>query len=134
MQQANILLPAATLMNCLPEAIPPIFVTKICAPANPFTSPAMTRNIKHGSDYTPEKEWLRPIYTAYKCAFPLDEYQQNQSAYFTHTTRPEHTWDRTLDYLFTNHRWRAGSAITHQEFFNESDHAPVSAEFVLVKE
>jgi endonuclease/exonuclease/phosphatase family metal-dependent hydrolase len=89
---------------------------------------------KAGSDYTPETTWLSPIYSAYKCAIPLDVYQQNQSAYFTHTTRPEHAWDRTLDYLFTNYRWRAGSAVTHQEFTKESDHAPVSAEFVLIKE
>jgi endonuclease/exonuclease/phosphatase family metal-dependent hydrolase len=89
---------------------------------------------KAGSDYTLEIEWLQPIYEVYKCAFPLADYQLNQSAHFTHTTRPEHTWDRTLDYLFTNYRWRVGSAKTHQEFFNESDHAPVSAEFVLIKE
>ncbi len=89
---------------------------------------------KAGSDYSPEKTWLQPIYDSYKCAVPLNVYLANQSAYFTHTTRPGHTWDRTLDYLFTNHRWRAGSTVTHQNFLTDSDHAPVSAEFVLVKE
>jgi len=103
-------------------------------PGESFHQPGDDPQHKPGSDYTPEIEWLRPIYETYKCAFPLNEYQQNQSAYFTHTTRPDQTWDRTLDYLFTNHRWRAGSAVTHQEFFNESDHAAVSAEFVLIKE
>ena len=103
-------------------------------PGESFHQPGDDPQHKDGSNYTPEAEWLTPIYTAYKCAFPLNEYQVNQQAYFTHTTRPEHTWDRTLDYLFTNHRWRAGSAKTHQEFFAESDHAAVSAEFVLVKE
>jgi endonuclease/exonuclease/phosphatase family metal-dependent hydrolase len=103
-------------------------------PGESFHQPGDDPQHKAGSDYTNEKTWLQPIYDAYKCASPLNEYQQNQPAYFTHTTRPEHTWDRTLDYLFTNHRWRAGSAVTYQEFFNESDHAPVSAEFVLIKE
>ena len=103
-------------------------------PGESFHQPGDDPQHKDGSNYTPEAEWLSPLYTAYKCAIPLNEYQQNQAAYFTHTTRPEHTWDRTLDYLFTNYRWRSGSAKTHQEFFNESDHAPVSAEFVLIKE
>jgi endonuclease/exonuclease/phosphatase family metal-dependent hydrolase len=103
-------------------------------PGESFHQPGDNPQHKDGSNYTPETEWLIPIYSAYTCAIPLDEYQQNQLAYFTHTTRPGHAWDRTLDYLFTNHRWRAGSARTYQEFINESDHAPVSAEFVLVKE
>jgi len=103
-------------------------------PGESFHQPGDDPQHKAGSDYSPETDWLTPIYTAYKCAFPLNEYLLNQPAYFTHTTRPEHAWDRTLDYLFTNNRWRTGSAKTHQEFFNESDHAPVSADFVLIKE
>lgn len=103
-------------------------------PGESFHQPGDDPQHKDGSNYTPEVTWLSPIYSAYKCAFPLNEFQQNQPAHFTHTTRPEHAWDRTLDYLFTNYRWRAGSAVTHQEFTKESDHAPVSAEFVLIKE
>jgi endonuclease/exonuclease/phosphatase family metal-dependent hydrolase len=89
---------------------------------------------KDGSNYTPEQEWLLPIYEAYTCAVPLDEYLANQRAYFTHTTRPGHAFDRAIDYLFTNYKWKAGSDITHQDALNESDHAPVSAEFLLIKE
>ncbi|MBK7212708.1 MAG: endonuclease/exonuclease/phosphatase family protein [Bacteroidales bacterium] len=89
---------------------------------------------KAGSDYSPETEWLLPIYADYTCAVPLDEYQSNQTAHFTHTTRPEHFWDRTLDYLFTNNRWVAHSDITHQEGTSLSDHAAVSAKFLLIKE
>ena len=103
-------------------------------PGESFHQPGDDPQHKDGSNYTPEADWLSPIYVAYKCAVPLNEYLTNQSAYFTHTTRPDHFWDRTLDYLFTNNRWRAGSTITHQEFRAESDHAPVSAEFVLIKE
>jgi endonuclease/exonuclease/phosphatase family metal-dependent hydrolase len=103
-------------------------------PGESFHQPGDDPQHKAGSDYTPERDWLLPIYTAYKCAVPLNEYNSNQSAYFTHTTRPNQTWDRTLDYLFTNHRWRKGSTITYQQFLTDSDHAAVSAEFVLIKE
>jgi endonuclease/exonuclease/phosphatase family metal-dependent hydrolase len=88
---------------------------------------------KEGSNYTPESEWLVNLYSDYQSAVGLNEFQQNQAAYFTHTTRPEHPWDRTLDYLFTNNHWRKGSTVVHQDFFYDSDHAPVSAEFVLIK-
>lgn len=82
---------------------------------------------KAGSDYTSEQEWLWPLYNAYQCAVPLSEYQANQPAYFTHTTRPSEPFDRTLDYLFTNHYWIQNSTITHQDAFYESDHCPVSS-------
>jgi endonuclease/exonuclease/phosphatase family metal-dependent hydrolase len=88
---------------------------------------------KDGSNYTPEKDWLVPFYTEYKCAVDHNEYLLNQDLFFTHTTRPEHLWDRTLDYLFTNNRWRSGATVVHQTFIQESDHAPVSGELVLIK-
>ncbi len=88
---------------------------------------------KPGSDYTPEQEWLLPIYHVYSCALPLVQYQANQSAYFTHTTRPTENFDRTLDYLFTNLHWVANSTVTHQDAFYESDHTPVSSMLVLPK-
>jgi endonuclease/exonuclease/phosphatase family metal-dependent hydrolase len=86
---------------------------------------------KEGSNYTPESQWMVPLYSDYKCAIPLSTYQAAQQNFFTHTTRPDHVWDRTLDYLFTNYRWRAGSGIAHQNFMLDSDHAPVSVEFVV---
>ncbi|MBK7173839.1 MAG: endonuclease/exonuclease/phosphatase family protein [Bacteroidales bacterium] len=103
-------------------------------PGESFHQPGDDPMHKPGSDYTPESTWILPLYSSYKCAVPLTAYQSNQSAYFTHTTRPEHTWDRTLDYLFTNHRWVKDSDITHQDAMELSDHAAVSAEFVLIKE
>jgi endonuclease/exonuclease/phosphatase family metal-dependent hydrolase len=96
-----------------------------------FHQPGDNPQHKDGSNYLPESDWMIPLYTTYKCAFPLSAYQSDQQAHFTHTTRPEHFWDRTLDYLFTNNHWRENSAVTHQEFLYDSDHAPVSAEFVL---
>jgi endonuclease/exonuclease/phosphatase family metal-dependent hydrolase len=98
-----------------------------------FHQPGDDPQHKEGSNYTPESEWLESFYTDYESAIGLQEYQQNQAVYFTHTTRPEHAWDRTLDYLFTNHRWRKGSTVVHQDFFTDSDHAPVSSDFVLPK-
>jgi endonuclease/exonuclease/phosphatase family metal-dependent hydrolase len=94
----------------------------------------LIQQLHKDGDYTPESEWMVPLYTTFKCAVPLNLNLSDQQAFFTHTTRPEHFWDRTLDYLFTNNRWREGSLITHQEFLNDSDHAPVSAEFVLERE
>lgn len=99
-----------------------------------FHQPGDDPQHKPGSDYTGEASWVLPIFEAYQCAVPLQRYQSHQSAYFTHTTRPTHTWDRTLDYLFTNSRWVAGSDITHKDALELSDHAAVSAEFPLPKE
>ena len=105
----------------------------IC-PGESFHQPGDEPQHKDGSNYTPEADWLNPFYNEYKCAVPLNEYQQNQSAYFTHTTEPKNTWNRTLDYLFTSNHWRTGSTVTHQDFFYESDHAAVSSDVVLIRE
>lgn len=88
---------------------------------------------KEGSNYTPESDWLTGLYTQYACAVKLADYQHNQPAYFSHTTRPGHTWDRTLDYLFTNSSWQKESTVTHQAFLTDSDHAPVSSKLILKK-
>lgn len=86
---------------------------------------------KEGSNYVPESHWMEDLYSTYPCAVQLSEYQLQQALYFTHTTRPGHAWDRTLDYLFTNHRWQKGTTVTHQDFLDNSDHAPVSAKVTL---
>jgi endonuclease/exonuclease/phosphatase family metal-dependent hydrolase len=88
---------------------------------------------KEGSNYAPESQWLTDLYNSYNCAVTLDDYQHNQQAYFSHTTRPEHFWDRTLDYLFTNSRWQKGSTVTHQDFVTDSDHAAVSSTVIIKK-
>jgi endonuclease/exonuclease/phosphatase family metal-dependent hydrolase len=88
---------------------------------------------KDGSNYTPEKQWMTGLYDTYKCAVPLDQYLADQQKYFSHTVRPDHFWDRTLDYLFTNWSWVENTVVTHQEAVNESDHCPVSVMFELKK-
>ena len=86
---------------------------------------------KEGSNYEPEKHFLDPLYAAYQCAVSEETYKNNQFRFFTHTTRPGHFWDRTLDYLFTNGEWVQNSVVTFQEATRESDHAPVSVLFRL---
>ena len=88
---------------------------------------------KDGSDYTPEKQWLVPVFDTYKSVIPLSVMLNNPEAYFTHTTRPDHFWDRTLDYLFTNGRWKTGQSKVFQDFQPESDHAPVIGRIYLTK-
>ncbi len=82
---------------------------------------------KDGSNYAHEQTWLDPIYYTYHPAIPLSDYMADQEKYFSHTTRPDHFWDRTLDYLFTNGTWKLNSGTVHQEALQESDHAPVVA-------
>jgi endonuclease/exonuclease/phosphatase family metal-dependent hydrolase len=102
-------------------------------PNESFHQPGDDPLHKEGSDYTPEKEWIVPLFNSYRSTITLNDYLLNQEAYFTHTTRPEHFWDRTLDYLFTNSRWRSGSSFVRQDFLQESDHAPVGGELILVR-
>lgn len=102
-------------------------------PGESFHQPVDNPMHKDGSNYTPETEWLTGLYNKYSSAVTLSDYQLNQSACFSHTTRPEHFWDRTLDYLFTNSRWQKGSTVTHQDFISESDHAAVSSIVILKK-
>jgi len=104
----------------------------IC-PGESFHQPGDDPQHKDGSNYTPESPWLDDLYNTYRCAVELADYQQNQQAYFSHTTRPEHFWDRTLDYLFTSSHWQKGTTITHQDFLTDSDHAPVSSNVILKK-
>ena len=88
---------------------------------------------KEGSNYTPEKHFLDALYATYQCAVPAELFKYSQHRFFTHTTRPDHFWDRTLDYLFTNYQWVANSVVTHQGATKESDHAPVSVLFAFPK-
>jgi endonuclease/exonuclease/phosphatase family metal-dependent hydrolase len=109
------------------------FCIEDMCPGESFHQPGDDPQHKDGSDYTPESQWLDDLYNTYQCAVELAEYQQNQQAYFSHTTRPGHFWDRTLDYMFTNSRWQKGTTITHQDFLTDSDHAPVSSNVILKK-
>jgi len=86
---------------------------------------------KEGSNYTPEKEWLVDLYSAYFCSVPWADYQAHPARYFTHTTDRSAAWDRKIDYLFSNRPWLAQGSVTHQEILDLSDHVPVSARWVV---
>ncbi|MBN2093726.1 endonuclease/exonuclease/phosphatase family protein [candidate division KSB1 bacterium] len=88
---------------------------------------------KPGSYFTPETDWMQPMYDTYYPAVPLDVYVAHQTDHFTHTPDPQRFWDRKLDYLFSNQSWVPGTFFTHQEAMRLSDHAPVSAKWEVPK-
>ncbi len=89
-------------------------------------------------DYSPEGEWLVPLYDDYEPAIPLADYQADNAAYFSHTTDADGFWNRSLDYVFTNANVVSGSGLVHQDEAHGgmatmplSDHAPVTVEIEL---
>ncbi len=86
---------------------------------------------KDGSNYLPEITWTNNLYDKYEPSLPLDAYKVNQQSYFTHATDPTIFWDRTLDYLFANRSFVPNSHKAWQELRVHSDHAPVTALWVL---
>ncbi len=86
---------------------------------------------KEGSYFTEEQDWLTPLYDSYNSAIDLTEYQFDNSTYFTHSVGTDTVWNRKLDYLFTNGAWVSGMSSTHAAARHLSDHAPVTAAFVL---
>lgn len=86
---------------------------------------------KEGSHYAPEISWLNELYAKYTPSLPLDIYGTNQATYYTHSSDPNIYWNRTLDYLFANRPFIAGSHKSWQEIRTPSDHAPVTAIFTI---
>ncbi|MCH8012388.1 MAG: endonuclease/exonuclease/phosphatase family protein [Candidatus Marinimicrobia bacterium] len=90
---------------------------------------------RDGSDFYDETDWLNDFYddSSIYPALPLSEYLENNSPHFTHSVvTTGHDWNRKLDYLFTNLEWITGTTVTHQDAFDLSDHAPVSATLNLL--
>ncbi len=82
--------------------------------------------------YPGERDLLQPFYADSLNYFPAIPYEdRNSSDHFTHctynTSEDYRNWDRKLDYLFTNKEDGFSMGNTHQDAFNLSDHAPVSA-------
>ena len=89
-------------------------------------------------DYSEETDWLSGLYAKYDAAIPLEDYERDNTPYFSHTTRRDGFWNRKLDYLFTNGSFAEGSGLVHQnaasggmETMPLSDHAPLSVELEL---
>lgn len=86
-------------------------------------------------DYTREVDWLLPFYARYREVIPLEAYQANEAAYYTHTVNSRGWWNRRLDYLFTNGFWIEGevhqdSSRGGMETFPLSDHAPIVGRWI----
>src|SRR5690606_29857304 len=82
-------------------------------------------------DYSAESDWLSPFYRAFTSAVPLSDYQSDNAPYFTHTVDGNGSWNRKLDYLFTNGAFVEESHVTYQSIeaggfdtFGLSDHCP----------
>lgn len=84
------------------------------------------------SDYRHEADWLTALYQTYEPAIALKDYEQDNRPYFTHSTSGDTSWNRKLDYLFTNAGFVPGSAQTHQDTMALSDHAPITARVRLL--
>jgi endonuclease/exonuclease/phosphatase family metal-dependent hydrolase len=76
-------------------------------------------------DYRPDARLLMPWYATYAEAIPLQAYLANEPAYYGHTVNGRSSWNRRLDYLFTNGQWAEGRVL--QQYFTLSDHAPLVA-------
>ena len=89
-------------------------------------------NFQAIGDYPGERDLLQPFYADSLNYFPAIPYQdRNSMDHFTHCTynnsEDYRNWDRKLDYLFTNKEDGFSIGDTHQDAFDLSDHAPVSA-------
>lgn len=89
-------------------------------------------------DFRDEADWLVPLYEDYTESIPLEDYQADNTPYFTHSVTSDVFWNRKLDYLFTNGRFLPGSGLTHQDVSSGgmetmplSDHAPVTVLLML---
>ena len=89
-------------------------------------------------DYSEEEAILGPFYDEFEAAIPLNDYQSDNSQYFTHTTDADGFWNRKLDYIFTNANVIDDSGVTHInqtpqgiETMPLSDHAPLTVEIEL---
>jgi endonuclease/exonuclease/phosphatase family metal-dependent hydrolase len=131
MMQGNWFIAGGDLNTLPPGSDSTDYCMEDMCPGESFHNPADNPLHKEGSNYKPEQDWLIGLYNDYQSAVPSDEYLEHQSMFFTHTTRPDHFWDRTLDYLFTNYHWIENSGMAHQDALYESDHAPVSGILIL---
>jgi endonuclease/exonuclease/phosphatase family metal-dependent hydrolase len=86
-------------------------------------------------DYRSDEGVVDGLYAKYTPEIPLEDYQADNSRYFSHTTDKSGFWNRKLDYIFTNGEVVRGSGLVHQdeasggmETMPLSDHAPVTVE------
>jgi len=85
-----------------------------------------------GDDYNDEEDWIANYFTDFESVMPLDDYQADNSKWFSYSGDANTGWTRTLDYLFSNIPWVAEEGMVMQsteqggfETIHLSDHAPV---------
>ncbi|MDP7037988.1 MAG: endonuclease/exonuclease/phosphatase family protein [Myxococcota bacterium] len=86
-----------------------------------------------GDDYTGQDAWLDELYNDYTPAVSLVDFATDPAPHYTFTGDENISWNRKLDYLFTNGAWVDGTTLTHQDMdsgglstIERSDHAPLS--------
>jgi endonuclease/exonuclease/phosphatase family metal-dependent hydrolase len=86
-------------------------------------------------DYSRESDWLAPLYDSYGSAVSLQQYQADNTPFFTHTTDKAGFFNRKLDYLFSNGTFRDGVTYQREVAGGDpmvlSDHAPLGVTLVL---
>ena len=99
-----------------------------------FPDSICTDEAFQADDYTPDLGILDDFYNNYTPAISLNDYEADNSKYFSHTTNKNGFWNRKLDYLFTNEKFENG--MIHQnieqggtETMKLSDHAPLTVTF-----
>lgn len=80
-------------------------------------------------NFANEPTLLQPLYDTYNTAITLSSAVGVD--HNTHSTSEDRSWDRKLDYIFTNKNVASGSGTTHQSTLHLSDHAPVSCAVIL---
>lgn len=86
---------------------------------------------REGANYTPELAWINPFFDHFQPSLPLSVYEADEQAYFSYSILNS-SWDRTLDYLFSNRNWVPGSHRSLQDV-KLSDHSPVTALWIVPK-
>ena len=84
-------------------------------------------------DHSRATDWMVPFYKRFNPAVPLQDYQANNTPYFSHTTDKDGFWNRKLDYIFSNLPISDGSTFqsnTNGGFrtMHLSDHCPLAGE------
>ena len=87
---------------------------------------------KEGSyfnNFEGESDLVQPFYDSFfEAISQANSIESKHSTHCTYNNSEEYrTWDRKLDYLFTNKEDWSSTGKTHQEAYYLSDHAPVSA-------
>ena len=85
-------------------------------------------------DYTGEEDWLDSLFADFNPAMDLDDYAEDNSAWYSYSGMVDEGWTRTLDYVFTNMTWaNSGEDNLVMQSIEQggyetlllSDHAPV---------